>query len=384
MCQGDFSWIVDGRGPANGLRTVRAFGRSTKSPLKFDGTTVARAVRMNFIRASVCFVFLMSTTALAGADEPGPDKIILTDGSELRGTITQQDPGKFVVIRTVDGRTLTLNWADVRRVEAASPPAPAPAPAPVPAPAGPTTTTTQTSGSVDGKGPEGSFRQTTDCSKDPNQEICRRETTVDAGPGGLRAGFTQEKVTKVGTPPTTVVGFTIDGGFMYGTSTADDGPDVSIYGGGAWVGLRAQFGLTAFPDASGGPWQGITLHPTVGFFGAGLVYDVNGSTDGAGLTMLNAGVNAGYEYLSFGSMNPATLEQKGWGLFAGYRLGYAQTKVIQSQTVTSGDLSHGPVLGITFPKYNAGTSHVEKGYLNVLLLPTGDFLFFMLTGGYQF
>ncbi|HVJ16737.1 MAG TPA: hypothetical protein VM686_14950 [Polyangiaceae bacterium] len=323
------------------------------------------------------------------------DVVLLVDGSELRGTVLQQEPGKFVVIRTADGKTHTLSWADIRRVETSAAPAPQPTPAAPaaapPAPAAPpatspqgTATTTTTTANVDSGGPKATFNQTQDCSTNPNQEICRRETTVNAGPDGLKAGFVQETVTKVGTPPTNSMGFSIDGGFLYGTTTGDSDIDVSIYGGGAMVGFRAQFGLGPFPGAAGGGWTGVTVHPTAGFYGAGVVYQIGDSTDGAGLTTLNIGTNVGFEYLSFGAMNPATLEQKGWGVFGGYRVGWAQSKVMSAQTVTDDDFSHGPVLSLLFPKYNAGTSHVEKGYVTMLLLPTGDFLFFTLSGGYQF
>lgn len=41
-------------------------------------------------------------------------------------------------------------------------------------------------------------------------------------------------------------------------------------------------------------------------------------------------------------------------------------------------------LPVVFPEYNAGTAHVSSGYINLMLLPTGDFLFFMIGGGGSF
>lgn len=78
---------------------------------------------------------------------------MLKDGSQVTGTVLQQQPGQFVTVRTLDGREVTLSWDDVRRVERGTPPpgtapppaaplapppaTPAPAPAPVTAPEAP-------------------------------------------------------------------------------------------------------------------------------------------------------------------------------------------------------------------------------------------------------
>lgn len=74
----------------------------------------------------------------------GGDVVVLKDGTEVRGTVLRQEPGQFVIVRTDEGREVTLSWEEVRRVErgsaapvspepAAPPAAPAPPPAPVPA-----------------------------------------------------------------------------------------------------------------------------------------------------------------------------------------------------------------------------------------------------------
>src|SRR6185436_7323058 len=163
--------------------------------------------------------------------------------------------------------------------------------------------------------------QTQDCATNPQQEICQRQTNVDVSQGGLKAGFHQESVTAVKTPPTSTFGLSINGNFLYGTSTKKTaGMSINIIGGGAQLGLKAQLGFGPFPGAEGGGWSGFVLQPTVGCQGAGITFSGGGGgqTSGAGYTLLDIGGNAGLAYLSFGALDTTTLKQHGWGLSGAY------------------------------------------------------------------
>jgi hypothetical protein len=75
---------------------------------------------------------LVAPSAFA-ADEPPKegaassldDEVVLVDGSALRGRITEQRDGSFVVIMSNDGRVHTVQWAQIARVSAMQRMAPA-------------------------------------------------------------------------------------------------------------------------------------------------------------------------------------------------------------------------------------------------------------------
>ena len=73
----------------------------------------------------------------------------------------------------------------------------------------------------------------------------------------------------------------VEGGFLYGTTTGDHGEGVSLYGGGVMVGVSARLGQLSL-----GGQSALVLHPTAGSYGAR-------TTDGAGSTLLSLGANFG-------------------------------------------------------------------------------------------
>lgn len=89
------------------------------------------------------FTFAVSALTLAAACSASSiaraqaveDEVTLLDGTTLRGQITQQSVGQYVVIRTIDGRGESIPWSQIKRVSALAAPSPALAPAPAPAPA---------------------------------------------------------------------------------------------------------------------------------------------------------------------------------------------------------------------------------------------------------
>jgi hypothetical protein len=268
-------------------------------------------------------------------------------------------------------------------------PAPATQPAPGAQPAMQGRTVTDANVAIDGQGPRGTYVQTQDCATNPNQEICQRTTNLDVSSGGLKAGFHQERVTAVKTPPTGSAGLTITGNFLYGTTTKKDNGDLTILGGGAQIGLRLQVGLNRFPGPDGGSWSGFVLQPTFSFQGASVsMKSADGTSSGtsSSLTLLDGGGNIGFELLGFGKLDQSTLKQSGFGVFGGYHAAYSSSTIKSegSEAISSSDFSQGPVLELLFPDYNAGTAHVQRGYIEVMVLPIKDFLFITAGAGFQF
>jgi len=321
----------------------------------------------------------LSIAALAAAQAPPVDTVDLKDGTQVKGEVIKQEPGKFVVVKLPDGSQQVLSWDDIKRVTTAPRAQPQPgtvSPPPVAPPVAPAPTTT-TDLQKDGV----KITQESDCAAGERGVECREKRSLQAGAGGIGLGVSTQRVTAVKEPPNSSFNFGIQGGFMYGTKLKGDGPSFSIYGGGAEVSIKGLIGPDKFPGPSGGSWSGAFINPGVGFYGAGMIWTVNDKTDGAGMVMTNVGVSAGYQFLKFKEMVSTTLQQSGWGLGGGIRAAWQNTKVMQSTTVTSNDFSWGPVFELTFPDYNAGTAHLARGFFNIMVLPTGDFLFVTISGG---
>jgi hypothetical protein len=86
-------------------------------------------------------IALTSSARSARALAAGPadtDEVDLVDGTALRGRITQQAVGSYVVIQTDDGRVQSIPWSQIKRVSASAPPVPPlPPPANAVSPIGP-------------------------------------------------------------------------------------------------------------------------------------------------------------------------------------------------------------------------------------------------------
>lgn len=303
---------------------------------------VASVARHPVVRLLSVVLLASATSTTAWAEAAQPDVVDLEDGSRIEGTLVRQEPGQYVVIRKADGTEHTVMWKRIAGITARSS-------------AGPDV--------VDARTDE-------------------RASPVLAA-GGV--GFTRssQTVERVHGRTSRHIDFAVDGAFLYGTSTGGGDLQANIYGGGASFGLKSLWG-SDFPSAEGGAWSGVAVNLMGGLFGAGLVVTDGENTDGAGMTVTNLGLEVGYQFLSFGSMNPRTLEQPGWGVAVLGRLGYQWTSVYSSETTSDGDVSYGPGVALVFPTYNAGTAALKRGYFNVFLLPTGDFLFAMIGGGGAF
>jgi hypothetical protein len=80
--------------------------------------------------------------------------------------------------------------------------------------------------------------------------------------------------------------------------------------------------------------------------------------------------------MSFGTMDRTTLKQSGFGLLLGAYAGGTGISTGGGAGTASSSMtwspSYGPVLGLSFPQYNAGTSHYSAFNMTAMVLPMGD------------
>lgn len=360
---------------------------------------------------------------IKGADEAPPappaaappatnDTVILKDGGRIEGTVLRQEPGKFITIRALDGSERTLSWEKVSEVTVAprsNGGAGASGVAPVGAGEGAAETAgtrTVTEGKVDangaslsrtvdctgspndpacheemsaslGKGgPKGSYVAESDCSANPDNETCKQKTAINVGAGGASASFTEETVTKVATPPSSALNLALDlgGGGIVGASGG--GP------GAAFLLLDMKVRFLAggkFPGAKGGSWAGMAIEPAVSLL---AVFVDGGPSSGTAtcpscttttLLGVQLGGTLGFQYLHFGKLEEGSLKQAGFGLLLGAYAGGTgiQTGTGAEQTMTWTP-TYGPVIGLSFPSYNAGTAHYAALSITAMILPMGD------------
>jgi len=231
---------------------------------------------------------------------------------------------------------------------AAPPPAPPPtaAPAPAPAPANPNL----------------------GLSPPPAPGAPADTTKVDVGSGGLKV--TQEDVKAVKEPPSSAVNVALDigGGTILGLS------DVTI--GFANVDLKVKILAGGkFPGADGGSWNGIFFEPQVALLAVAIqTPTVIAGAQFPGKTTATFGFQAGgavgWQFLHFGTMSEGGLKQHGFGLQLGGYLG--ATGVSPPSGSMQVNASYGPVLGLSFPTYNAGTAKYSSFSITAFVLPTGD------------
>jgi hypothetical protein len=302
--------------------------------------------------------------------------VVTADNRVLYVRVVRHEPGSFVTFRHGDGREETWSWAQVKvvalvqnRAGLVTPGAPLPGPR--------ATGNTQ----VGAGGLQHSRAR--DCSARPG-EICQEQSTTQVDGRGINFGLQGQSVRRVATPPSYDLGGALELSGLYGTSTGD--LDVTIMGYAFQGGLRGMFG-GKFPGPEGGGWSGFGME-VMGSFQGGFGKITAGDTEvDYEQATVSASAGGGYQYLSFGTMDPSTLEQGGFGLFLGYRLGGAATFT----TTTVGDtknedsdssMSHGPVLTLSFPKYNAGTAKLRRWTITAMGIYVSEFLIVTVGGGY--
>jgi hypothetical protein len=237
-----------------------------------------------------------------------------------------------------------------------------------------------------------------DCAKDPTKEICKEKGNVKIDKHGLKFGWSKESVTRVKTPPSSSVNFSLDGSFVYGRITMKllgSSSTSEFYGGGVSLGAKTLFGQQ-FPGADGGSWFGVGIDPAVAVSGSGGKinipaitidsYTEPASSQGFGELIVDGGVSAVVQWLYFGGMDPTTLKQSGFGLNVGYHLGVQYSDFFSSGSSgsSSTSVSQGPVFGMTFPDYNAGTAKLQRTYIQGMIIPTSNLLVVTIAAGFAF
>ncbi len=311
----------------------------------------------------------------------GWDVVVTVDNRVLYVRVIKQEPGSFVTFLNPDRREETLAWSQVK-VVALVPDRRSTTPVPPAAP-GPHVAggATQSSGQVDPQAGTAGFQASRDCANSTD-ERCREQGTLNVDGKGFRLGMSGERVTRVKTPPNSDIGGSLEVSGLYGTSTSDD-IDVSIYGFGVQGGLRMMFG-GQFPGPDGGGWSGLGLEFMAGYQGGGGSISAGGTDIDYSQGQLYAAAGAGYQYMKFGSMDPQTLKQSGFGLFLGYRFGgsLSQTTVGDNEADAQTGTTHGPMITISFPQYNAGTAKLQRWTLTVMGMYISDFVFLTAGAGY--
>ncbi len=215
-----------------------------------------------------------------------------------------------------------------------------------------------------------SYQSQVNCSQDPTNQVCQENTNVNLSGGGLSASYKKVEVNKLEgeykDPYEKRVGLSLT------TVTGD--PGATLFG----LNIAVQGALGKLPGAEGGTFFGFGGGLTGTFSYGSMGGDIDGS-------MLQAVVNVplGIQYYSFGAQDPATLEQSGFGVFAGYSLGFALTSTsitVGDQTIDSEDKSfaHGPRITLSFPTYNAGTSEMSGFGVSGMIVPLDGVTLVML------
>jgi hypothetical protein len=294
---------------------------------------------------------LQQPGAPAPAPAPSPvvsagasvDTVFLKDGSTIKGHILKQSPGSFVTIKSAAGE-MTIAWDQVDRVVAGA--------------GGDTVVdSSKTTGGLEGK--------------------------------GVGLGISGEHVVQLHDPTNHFWQFAIDGGVTFGTST--DSSNTTLIGGG--LNLNVQYRVGAqMPGKEGGSWNAFGLDLSAGLAGfAALFPDGMGGSNGAGGLLLNTGVAAGYQFMTFGKMDDNDLKQHGFGLFLGGKVGVANVQTfatqVQGQTIpgtSNTNAQYGPQIQLTFPEYNFGSTQRAAFYISGFVLPTGNFLIASIQFGGSF
>jgi hypothetical protein len=194
------------------------------------------------------------------------------------------------------------------------------------------------------------------------------KTKVDVGSGGV--AVTQEEVKRVKEPPSSVVNVALDigGGTILGLA------DTTIGFANADLKVKILAG-GKFPGPDGGMWNGIIFEPQVSLLAVALqTPTIIAGAQFPGKTSATFGFQAGgavgWQFLTFGTMSEGGLKQHGFGLELGGYLG--ATGVNPPSGSMQVNASYGPVVGLSFPTYNAGTARYSSFSITFFVLPTGD------------
>lgn len=207
------------------------------------------------------------------------------------------------------------------------------------------------------------YEQNVDCSANPGLDVCQEQTKAGLSGGGLTASYKKTEITKVTSLQKNPSEVRL--GASYASASSDGGVSTSMFG----VSGTGQWSFGQLPTAGGGKFFGPSLGASMSLSYGSLGGGIDGS-------MSQFVVNAplGFQFYSFGEQNPETLEQSGFGIFAGYTLGASSTTTsidIDGETneTKDGSFAHGPRVNVTFPTMNWGTSKMSGFGISGMLLP---------------
>jgi hypothetical protein len=201
---------------------------------------------------------------------------------------------------------------------------------------------------------------TEDCAKDEN-EVCKKTSTLDAGENGLAISVSKESATRVVGPRSSAGNLGVSVGLVFGSAKGATILGANV--GGSYRGIVGG----KFPGEEGGSWGGIFVEPKAEVT---LLTQNQKSLSASALV----GTSAGFQWMKFGAMDQATLQQHGWGLAAGGQVG-ALIPLSDGKTSTT----YGAAINILRPKYNQGTGAYSVQQFNLFVLPLPG-MFFLIVG----
>lgn len=210
----------------------------------------------------------------------------------------------------------------------------------------------------------GSYEKQVDCSKDPKNHVCEERTKLGVGEGGLSASYKKTEVKKVAGLHKNPLEARVGASYMSASASEGDS-STSLYG----VSGTAQWALGKLPGASGGSFFGVSGGVNV----AAGYGSLSGGIDGH-MTQIQVLFPVGLQWYSFGSQDPVSLKQSGFGAFVGYSAGFSDSTTtfdIDGEEISneSKGFAHGPRLNVTFPSFNWGTAAMSGFGVSGMILP---------------
>ncbi len=187
-----------------------------------------------------------------------------------------------------------------------------------------------------------------------------------SGDKGLGVGFSEEQVERVKEP--------VDGSTNFGLTL---GAGVSL--SDTITILTASFALRLrrisgqFPGAEGGTLSALDMAAEAGAMVGKVDVDYSGlgrfapESESTGFLAARGQLELAYLWTRFQPMDPATLVQSGFGVRLGV-MGGAQLEVTRDGSLSP---TIGPLLGLEFPTYNAGTAKFSSVSINAIIIPIG-------------
>lgn len=235
-----------------------------------------------------------------------------------------------------------------------------------------------TRGELDEKGVRAT--READCAKDPKNEICHESTGASVDDSGVHFGYKKTTVQRVKKPGHSYSQLMLEAGGIYG-----DGSGFTMAGASAGAGLQGALG-SQLPGAKGGFFHGLGYRALGHFSYVNIETSVETvdpvtlqtqeNVSSSSSKSYDAALALGYQFLSYGKLNPKTLTQSGFGVFLGYQAGLFGAGDSDPQ------FSHGPNLVISRPSYNAGTASTSSFFLSGFVLPLDNIFIAAVSLGY--